>query len=61
MDLMEIAGFTLVAALFVMTPGPNGVLIAQNGADLGYGGGVLEHRRLFFPPITCTVRFRLWE
>ncbi len=40
MEFVEIAGFTLVAALLVMSPGPNGVLIAKtvptSGPEAGF-------------------------
>jgi threonine/homoserine/homoserine lactone efflux protein len=39
MDLLEIASFALVAFLLVMTPGPNGVLIAKTVPTSGRAAG----------------------
>lgn len=39
MDLQTVMSFTLVAALLVMSPGPNGVLIAKTVPTSGRGAG----------------------
>lgn len=40
MDIAQILSFTLVASLLVMSPGPNGVLIAKTVPTLGKGAGL---------------------
>jgi threonine/homoserine/homoserine lactone efflux protein len=42
MDWSHIASFTLVAALLVMSPGPNGVLIAKTVPTSGRGAGFVN-------------------